>query len=284
MAGTARQVHLGRKLRELRDAAGLSLDEAAKHVERSRSTVGHWERAHSRVSAQDLAALLKLYGASEEMADQLQQLRRDSHQRGWWQSYKLPGYLEPFVGFEAEASEAFHFELGVIPGLLQTAEYARAVHEVGRLVLSEDELQRGIDVRLKRQERLQPGGGLTLHTVIAEEALRRTVGSREVMKEQLDQLLSAAGRPNVKLQLLPLDSGAHVASSGPITVLRFADPAHGDVAFSDTPLGGHVIDDLRDVAELSRLFSALQKQALPLRESKKLLSSIAEAYGEGAGP
>ncbi|MDA3646797.1 helix-turn-helix domain-containing protein [Saccharopolyspora indica] len=278
MAGTARQVHLGRQLRQLRTSAGVSLEEAAAHLERSRATVGHWERGHSRVSAKDLDALLKFYRAPEDLVEQLQKLRRESGQRGWWQSYKLPSDLAPFVGFEAEASEIFHYELGLIPGLLQTEGYARAVHEVGRLKLSDAELQSWVDVRLKRQERLNSGGGLTLHAVIAEEALHRVVGSRTVMVDQLEHLIAVAKRKTVNLQVLPFSAGAHAGSVGPITVLRFDDASHDDVAFSDTPLGGHVIDDLRDVAELSRLFSALQAQALSGEESEGLLRSIADAH------
>lgn len=278
MAGTARQIHLGRQLRELRTNAGLSLDEAADHLEKSRATVGHWERGHSRVSAADLTVLLKLYKASEELTDQLQQLRRESGKRGWWNSYKLPTYLAPFVGFEDEAAEIFHFELGNVPGLLQTENYARAVHKVGRLKLSDEELQGWVDLRLKRQERLSHGGGLTLHAVVAEEALRRVVDNPAVMAEQIWYMEQAARQSSVRLQVLPFEAGAHVGTHGPITVLRFDDPHHGDVAFSDTPLGGHVIDDLRDVAELARLFSELQAQALPTRESKLLLGTIREEY------
>jgi transcriptional regulator with XRE-family HTH domain len=256
----------------------LSLDEAAAHLERSRATVGHWERGHSRVSAKDLGALLTLYNAPEEMAEQLQQLRRESGQRGWWQSYKLPSYLAPFVGFEAEASEIFHYELGVVPGLLQTEAYARAVHEVGRLALTDAELQNWVDVRLKRQERLNEGGGLALHVVIAEEALRRVVGSRAVMAEQLRHLVGIAKRPTVNLQVVPFEAGAHEGIHGPILLLRFQDPNQSDVAYSDTPLGGHVIDDIRDVAELARLFASLQARALPEDRSVSLLRSIAQEH------
>ncbi|MER5390943.1 helix-turn-helix transcriptional regulator [Saccharopolyspora sp. NPDC002686] len=282
MAGTARQVHLGRQLRQLRTNAGLSLDEAAAHLERSRATVGHWERGHSRVSAKDLDALLEFYDAPEDLVEQLQQLRRESGQRGWWQSYKLPAYLAPFVGFEAEASEIFHYELGVVPGLLQTEAYARAVHEVGRLALTESELQNWVNVRLKRQERLDEGGGLALHVVIAEEALRRVVGSRAVMAEQLHHLADIGKRPTVNIQVLPFDSGAHEGIHGPILLLRFPDSAQSDVAYSDTVLGGHVIDDLRDVAELARLFASLQARALPEGNSSDLLRSIAHEHDQRA--
>ncbi|GAA4887004.1 helix-turn-helix transcriptional regulator [Saccharopolyspora cebuensis] len=278
MAGTARQVHLGRKLKELRHAAGLSLEQVSEHVERSRSAVGHWERGFTRIGAQDLAAVLRLYETDEELTEQLQTLRRESGKRGWWHSYKLPPYMTPFIGFEAEASEVFHFELGIVPGLLQTESYARAVHESGRLVLSDEELREWVDARLKRQERLDKGGGLTLHAVIAEEAVRRVVGSPGVMAEQLEHLQRVCKKPSLKLQVLPFDAGAHVGAHGPITVLRFPDAGHGDVAFSDTPLGGHVIDDLRDVAELSRLFAELKAQALPERESVAMLSSIRDAH------
>lgn len=282
MAGTARQVHLGRQLRELRTQAALSLEEAATRIERSRATVGHWERGHAKVSARDLDALLQLYKAPGEMAEQLRQLRRESGQRGWWQSYKLPAYMMPFLGFEAEASEVFAFELGVIPGLLQTEPYARAVHEVGRLSLSGEEMQGWVDARLRRQERLSQNDGLSLHCVIAEEALHRNMLPDEQMSQQVTHLAAVAAWPNVSVQVLPLHAGAHVGMHGPFTVLRFADPTHADVAFRDDPLGGHLIDDPRDVPELTRLFSELQTQALPAKESARLLSSLSEAHGAGS--
>ncbi|SFT66533.1 Helix-turn-helix domain-containing protein [Actinopolyspora lacussalsi subsp. righensis] len=278
MSSGARQIQLGRKLREIRNAVGLSLDGVAARLERSRATVGHWESGYSRISAQDLEGLFRLYDTSEEMQDQLRQLRRDSHKRGWWQSYKLPDYINPFLGFEYEAAEIFHFELGVVPGLLQTEEYAKAVHEAGRLELSDDELQGWVEARIQRQKRLESGGGLTLHAVIAEEALYRIVGSCDIMARQLEYLEEVSKRASVKLRILPYKNGAHVGMHGPIMVLRSSDPSHSDVAFSDTPLGGHIIDDPRDVSELSRLYSALESQALPLASSSKQLRNIAREH------
>ncbi|MBB5155855.1 DUF5753 domain-containing protein [Saccharopolyspora phatthalungensis] len=122
------------------------------------------------------------------------------------------------------------------------------------------------------------GGGLTLHAVVAEEALHRVVGSRAVMAEQLRHLGEVAKRPTVNLRVLPFEAGAHEGIHGPILLLRFADPTQSDVAYSDTPLGGHVIDDIRDVAELARLFASLQARALPEDSSAKLLRSIAREH------
>ncbi|GAA4618773.1 DUF5753 domain-containing protein [Saccharopolyspora hordei] len=110
-----------------------------------------------------------------------------------------------------------------------TEACARAVHEVGRLTLTEDGLQNWVDVRLERQDRLNAGGGLVLHTVIAEEARHRVVGSRAVMAEQLRQLVEIAQRPSVHIRVLPFDSGAHEGIHGPILVLRFPDPTQSDV-------------------------------------------------------
>lgn len=114
--------------------------------------------------------------------------------------------------------------------------------------------------------------------MVAEEALHRVVRSREVMAEQLRYLVEVSHRPSVNLQVLPFDAGVHVGAHGPIMVLRFADPTHSDVAFSDTALGGSVIDDFRDVAELARLFGYVEAQSLPPGESRKLLSNIAGAH------
>lgn len=279
MAGTARQVHLGRELKKLRTARGLSLDDVAAHLERSRSTVGHWESGHSRVGPNDLKAVLELYEADEELREQLLKLRRESGQRGWWHSYKLPAHLAPFVGFEAEASEVFHFELGLVPGLLQTKAYIEEINKVGRQTLADEQLAEAVEVRLRRQDRLHQDNGFSLHAVVAEEALHRVVGSPAVMREQIEHLIQVSKLPSVNLQVLPLSAGAHVGVHGPITVLRFPDPGHGDIAYSDTPLGGNVIDDLRDVTELGRLFSALQAQALPAAKSVKYMGSILGAHG-----
>lgn len=118
--------------------------------------------------------------------------------------------------------------------------------------------------------------------MIAEEALHRRMLSDEQMSQQLTHLAGVAAWPNVSVQVLPLHAGAHVGMHGPFTVLRFADPTHADVAFRDDPLGGHLIDDPRDVPELKRLFSELQTQALPAKESSRLLSSLSEAHGAGS--
>ncbi|ASU78516.1 hypothetical protein CDG81_09740 [Actinopolyspora erythraea] len=278
VAGSARQIYLGQQLRDLRRSAGLSLDDVAERLERNRTTIGHWERGATRVSAQDLEALLTMYEVSEELAEQLRELRRDSHKRGWWHSYKLPSFVKPFLSFESEAVEVFNFELGTIPGLLQTEEYARATHESGRLELSDEELREWVEARIRRQARLDPGGGLTLHTVIAEEALRRVVGSPDLMVRQIEYLEEMSKKSSVNLRVLPFKHGSHVGIHGPIMVLRSSDPHHGEVAYSDTPLGGHIIDDSRDVAELSRLYSSLEAQALPHTASYRMLRTIARDH------
>jgi len=278
MAGTARQVHLGRQLRELRKAAGLSLKDAAARLGKSRASVGHWETGYYRPGQADLEALLELYGAVDEVAGHLLQLRKEAAHRGWWEGYKLPSYMSPFLGFEAEAAEKFHFELGVIPGLLQTADYAGAVSRVGRFRLPEEEHRSWVEARLRRQERLKPGGGLLLHTVVAEEALHRVVGSRAIMARQMEHLEKAATLSSVSFRVVPYEAGAHVAMVGPIIVLRFADGSADDVALAETPLGGHILDDVRDVAELTRLFAALQAQALPEEESLEVVRSIRDEH------
>lgn len=256
----------------------LSIREAAEQLGRSRATVGHWETGHARPSQQDLLGLLDLYDADEEMSSQLLQLRKEANQRGWWQSYKLPDKFAPFVGFEEEAEEKFHFEEGLIPGMLQTEAYTRKIHEVGRLSLPEEQTQEWVEVRLKRQDRLKPGGKLTLHAVIAEEALWRVVGTRQVMAEQLSHLQKMSKLTSVNLRILPFDAGAHVGMLGSIIVLRFPDANQDDIGYSETPLGGHIVDDLRDVAELSRMFERIQIQALPESDSLDMLATIREDH------
>lgn len=278
MASTARRRQLGGWLHRLRREAGASPGDAAARLGCSESKIRHWEAGRSRAKKIELEALLDFYGASAEVRQQLEEIRKDGAKRGWWASYRLPGWFAPYVGFETDAVEARNFELDLIPGLLQTETYAREVHRVGRHASDTEAAEKSVAARLERQRRLTAEPVLELRVVIAEEALRRIVGSEQVMTEQLKHVVALAQRPNVIVQVLPFNAGAHVSPHGPFVVLSFADPEDEDIGFSDTPLGGHVIDDPADVTALSYLFDELRSVALPAPDSVELLHSMASHY------
>lgn len=279
MSSNARQIALGKLLRDLRKSAGVTVQQAAGHLECSIAKIGHWERGKYRTNRSELADLLELYAVDAETCERVDNLRREAakNTHEWWDPYDLPQWFSPFVGLEQEAIEVFTFELGLVPGLLQTGDYAREVHRAGRFTAVESQIESWVDLRLKRQERLYEGNPLVAQVVLAEEALHRVVGSRAVMREQVESLIEKSGRDNVVVRLLPLESGAHMSPQGSFAVLRF--PAHtSDIAFVDTPLSGRIVDNSRDTAELSRVFAALQHGALTVDQSLVRLRTLAEDF------
>lgn len=275
MAG-ARQLRLSQILRELRINAGFDQQAAAQRVGRNRSSVGHWESARSRPGRNDLDVLLTFYGVDDETRARIQELRADSGKGGWWTLYQLPTWFTPYVGFEADAIEGFNFETNVIPGLLQTRDYARVIHESGRMPLDSASVDEWVEARVQRQHRLAEDQPLLLNVVIAEEAFHRVIGGRAVMAEQINALIEVSGRSNVRLQMIPLDAGGHPALQGGFMLLRFEE--HADVVFVDTTLSGHIVDNPAETAEFGRVFAVLQNLALSVDDTRARLATLAANY------
>ena len=272
----ARQLRLARLLREFREKAGVDQQQVAKHLGIHRSAIGHWEMARSRPSKEKLEQLLDAYGVDDEERLHVEQMRADSNKSGWWTLHKLPSTFAPYVGFEADAVEAFNFEITMIPGLLQTREYSRALHRTARTPLSPLVVENHVDARARRQERLDEDDPLVLHVVIAEEAFLRTMGSERVMAEQVDHLIAMSKRENIRIHLLPLNAADHTTLQCGFSVLRF--PQHGDVAFVDSPLAGHIVDGSEQTGELNRLFGQFQQAALGAAESRSYLATLRSRY------
>lgn len=272
----ARQLRLARLLREFREKAGVDQQQVAKYLGIHRSAIGHWEVARSRPSKEKLEQLLDAYGVDDEERLHVEQMRADSNKSGWWTLHKLPSTFEPYVGFEADAVEAFNFESGLVPGLLQTREYSRAVHRSARRPLSPLVVENHVDARARRQERLDEDDPLVLHVVIAEEAFLRVMGSERIMAEQVDHLIAMSKRDNIRVHLLPLNATGHTTLQCGFSILRF--PQHGDVAFVDTPLSGHIADAPEQTGELNRLFAQYQNAALAVPESRSYLATLRARY------
>ena len=276
---TVRRRQLGAELRRLRDAAGMSTRDAADVLGCSVAKIGHLERGRYGVRKTELAALLDAYRASDEVRDVLEELRREGGQRGWWATYRLPEWAQPFVGLEFAASAVRTFELELVPGLLQTEAYARAVHRSGRHLTDPEDIDKRVSARLTRQRRLTEPPVIELWAVTSEAAIRRQVGGLSGMAEQLRTLVElSTNLPNLKLQVLPFAAGEHGSMSGPLTLLSFPDQAEPDVAYLEYPVGGHLVEDVDVVARLSMLFDDLRAQAMSIRDSVQLISQAAEQY------
>lgn len=254
---------LGIELRRLREQTGMSATDAADRLDDlSQPKVSRLERGRvQRPRIGDVRALLELYGVTGEDAEGLLDLARGSRGRGWWNAYSdlLPEWFHGYVGLEAEAAELANFEPQLIPGLLQTEDYIRALYQTSPGV-SENYVERQVKVRMTRQETLLRDAPLKLWAIVDEAVLRRPFGGPAVMREQLEHLVKAAAWPNVVLQVLPFSAGGHPAVTGGFAVLGFPDAADIDVAYLDAH-GGLFLDEESDVAWCRELFDHLRARA-----------------------
>lgn len=276
MAGpTIRRRQLGIELRRLRDAVGVSRENAAGAIGAVPSKITHIEQGRNAPNKAELIVLLQLYGSDKEHLDALEEIRLEASKRGWWSQYRLPEWLAGYVGLEADAIAMRVLGLELVPGLLQTEEYARELHVVGRHMTPTDQVERRVAARMKRQARLtdeqQP---LQLRTLVSEGALRRCAAHTNVAVDQLQHLLNEAKRPNVELQVIPFGAGLLNGLGGMFSILSFPEGLLPDVAYQEYAIGGHLIDDSTAVSQLSTLHDELRGQALGDDESLAMIAEL----------
>lgn len=262
---------LARTLRQLRKNHGLDSTKVAKALGWNPGKVSYIEGANSRlVDPNDVKLLLREYGIQEGDDDwnRILQIVKRSRYRGWWHDYR-DVFAGPLPDLEAGAAIIRTYELTYIPGLFQTPDYAAAIIRAGR-VIGDEEVERRVDARMRRQEILAREEPPEVWAVIDETALRKTVGSVDVMIEQLEQLCELAERPRISIQILPDTAGAHMGMNGPFTIMWFAGPG---VVYHETPLGDPSFTDEHTVLDRYAVrYSELVAQALALDESAKYLN------------
>ncbi|WP_039831405.1 helix-turn-helix domain-containing protein [Nocardiopsis valliformis] len=232
---TIRRRRLARILRDYREESGHTLDTAAKESGVPRSTIGRLEGPEGkRIQTAHLDALARLYNMDEESWRSLHQLAKDAGERGWWSKYKDVFSTNGLPSFEVEASCIRTYQAQVLPGLLQTADYTRAVF-TGTGAFQEEQVQRHVAGRLKRQEILERLYPPEYIAIVDEAALRRFAGGPEVMREQLEHLTDVAQRPRVSIHVLPFSAGIHAAHLGSFQILEFPEPTDPTIGYMDTP-------------------------------------------------
>ncbi|UGQ13737.1 helix-turn-helix domain-containing protein [Yinghuangia sp. ASG 101] len=281
---TVRQRRLGTELRRLREICGLSLEDVALRLECSDSKVSRIELGRSGVRPVDLRILLDLYGVVDEgEREALLTLAREAKKRGWWRSYSsvLPPSYTELLSLEADASGMRGFELSLVPGLLQTPDYARAIISSVRDDLSPDEIDTLVQVRGARQAILgrtgpdgEPAFRLTL--VLAEAVLRQVVGGRETMRAQLAHLAEASQQPNIRIQVLPFACGAHPAIEGAFAVIEFPALSDLDVVVVDTRTSSLYLEDSAQVRVYQRMFDDIRASALSYGDSSSMIEHAAK--------
>lgn len=265
---------IGVELSRYREGTGLKLSEVAERTGMSRAKVGHLETGFQQQDPDDIATLLGLYGVEQRDLDRLTALTNCADETTWWAPWAkvLPDWLKTFVGLEGLAEAEFIFEPMIIPGLLQTADYATVITaETPRV--RPDHGERVVNFRLARADRLtDPNRPLRLHAVIGEAALRLAVGTPEIRRAQLEHLISMSALPNVTIQVVRPEDGFHTAMSGRFFMLDF-DQAR-PIVFSELHDGGVYIQDQEQVRSYKLSADNLQRVALGPEKSVALLRSM----------
>ncbi|MGW1913079.1 helix-turn-helix domain-containing protein [Streptomyces sp. NPDC002076] len=274
-APTVGQVVLGKRLQELREASGLSREEAAKVLRVASATVRRMEMAEVALKIPYVQVLLDTYGVVEEEAGAFVRLAEEANQPGWWQRFHdvLPDWFSLYVSLEGAARIIRSYEPHFIPGLLQTEDYARAVLEAGTIgQTSPESVERHVSLRMERQRLLEGDDPPHLWVIMDETVLRRPVSTRpEVMREQVDRLLEFAGRDRVTLQLAEFAAGPHPGTYAPFTLFRFAEPELPDMVFTEYLTGALYLDSRREVAAHLEVLDHMTARAASAQRTQTLL-------------
>jgi transcriptional regulator with XRE-family HTH domain len=276
---TVRRRRLASELRSLREAARLTCEEVAEHLECSASKISRVETGRVSVSPRDVRDMLSLYGVDPQRLDSLVQLARESRQKGWWHAYSdtIQPRFATYVGLEDAASEIRTYEVNLVPGLLQTEDYARSVISAGNLTSSLEAAERWIALRMARQPMLLSGhNSPQLWAVLDEAVLHRTVGGPGLMRLQLEHLVDVASRPNVAVQVIPYSAGAHPGMGKPFVILSFPERADPDVIYLEDLTSTLYLEDVDEVDRYNVLFNHLRATALSFEESAALMTSVAK--------
>ncbi|MBT2476723.1 helix-turn-helix transcriptional regulator [Streptomyces sp. ISL-94] len=279
---TVSRRRLGSELRRLRESSGMTTQQVAARLLISQPKISLLENGRRLIKPRDVRDLCELYGVRDQRrVDHLMQMARESGQQGWWNAYDDIPY-GAYIGLEAEAAAIRFYEPLVVPGLLQTPAYARAVIAGTIPHATAEQAATRLQVRMRRQDRLRaPGHPLRLWAVMDESALSRVVGSREVMREQLDHLTHLSAQPHITMQVLPHEVGAHPGVSGQFSLLEFADATDVSVVYLERFTSDLYLEKRSDVRRYSAMYAHLQAQALSPEATRHFIEEAVRAY---AGP
>jgi transcriptional regulator with XRE-family HTH domain len=273
---TVRRRRLALELRRLREAARLTCEEVAEHLECSASKISRVETGRVSVSPRDVRDMLELYNVPAQQRDSLVQLARDSRQKGWWHAYSdtIQPQFATYVGLESAASGIRVYEVNLIPGLLQTEDYARTILKAGTMSGSQEDVERQVSLRMARQPVLTRADPPMLWTVLDEAALRRRVGGTELMRVQLEHVLELSSLKNVAMQVIPFGAGAHPGMGRPFVILGFPERIDTDVVYLEDLTSAFYLEDVEEVDRYNVFFNHLRATALSFEDSAALVTSV----------
>jgi transcriptional regulator with XRE-family HTH domain len=257
----------------------MTAEEVAERLLVSQSKISRLENGRRSISQRDVRDLCGVYEVEDQrIVESLMQMAKDSRQQGWWHAFGDIPY-SVYIGLETDAESLRVYEPQIITGLLQTRAYAEAIIRGGSPETSDTEIDKRAQVRLRRQDRIAvEGEPLRLWVVLDEAALRRVVGSRQVMREQLEYLAEMAQRPHITVQVLPFDVGAHPGINGQYSILEFADAADSSVVYIEGVTSDLYLEKAHDVQKYTVMYEHLRAQALNADQSRQLIEDVAKEY------
>ena len=282
-APSLRRRRLSAELRKLREQSGLGVTDVAKLLDWQASRLSRLENRQSSITGPDLRKLLDVYEVGDpEHRAYLAELARRLNERGWWTKYAglIGTDYADLIGLEAEARTIRTYEQELVPGLLQTPEYAQAVIRASRTTETSDQIKRRVEVRMERQEVLTRADPPPprFSVVLSEAALRRPVGGYDVMLRQLEYLMLPRDRANVTVQVLSFDAGVHPAMVGPFTMMTFPDPDDLGLVNVENATGALFLEETAELRAYDEIWGALQASALSPDDSQTFLRSISFGY------
>lgn len=273
---TVRQRRLAKMLAKLREEAGKTPEEAAERIGCHRSKISRVENARLGISVGEVRDLLRFYGVDDpDYTEEVANLARRRNERGWTQKLglKIPSYVD-YIDYEETSDYIRSFEPMIVSGLLQTAEYARALLRADPSMLSDERIDELVEIRMRRQEILERTSPLRVCVIQGEAALRAEVGGSAVTADQLDHLAKVSQRPNVELQVLPFGAGAHAGILGTFVLLSFPTPAFSDIVCVEHRTGTLYMETPEDIHAYTITFDSLRSTALSPAESLDMINRV----------
>ncbi|WP_199510111.1 helix-turn-helix domain-containing protein [Nucisporomicrobium flavum] len=279
---TVLRILLGAQLRRLRETKQISREDAGYEIRASGSKISRMELGRVSFKERDVADLLTLYGVKDPAErEALLGLARQANNPGWWHHFGdiMPSWFQSYLGLEAAASLIRTYEIQFVPGLLQTPAYARAVIMLGHAGATADEIDRRVELRRQRQQLLNRVEAPQLWAVIDEAVLRRPIGGVDVMRGQIEALIEAAKKPNVRLQIIPFNAGGQAAAGGPFAILRFPEPELPDVVYVEQLTSAIYLDKRDDVDQYAIAMERVCIDAEPPSHTQEILGKLLHEVG-----
>ncbi|MDT0464311.1 helix-turn-helix domain-containing protein [Streptomyces gibsoniae] len=278
---TVRRRRLGQELRKLRELKGMTAEEVAERLLVSQSKISRLENGRRSISQRDVRDLCGVYEVEDQrVVDSLMEMARDSRQQGWWHAFGDIPY-SVYIGLETDAESLRVYEPQVITGLLQTRSYAEALIQGALPETSATDIEKRVQVRMRRQDRIAAENNpLRLWVVLDEAALRRVVGNNHVMREQLEHLCELSHLPHVTVQVLPFEAGAHPGLNGQYAILEFSDAADSSVVYLEGVTSDLYLEKANDVQKYAVMYEHLRAQALSVEKSRQFIADVAKRYAD----